>query len=203
MNNHLEPIILASASPRRRELLSQARIPFEVMASHVPETAHKERPSDLVQDLSRAKADAVAAIYPHRTVLGADTVVALHGKILGKPKDEKDAHRMLAALQGNTHQVYTGVTLLRDGRAHSFYERTEVEFYPMNEAEIADYIATGECMDKAGAYGIQGPFIVHIRKIKGDYSNVVGLPLGHLWHVLTKTHPFYLPINNHAADERN
>lgn len=192
MENHMESIILASASPRRRELLAQAGIPFEVMESHVQESIAKEKPEELVKRLSRCKAGAVAAVYPKRTVLGADTVVALDEQILGKPLDEKDACRMLRVLQGRTHQVYTGVTLMRDGRVCSFYEKTDVEFYPMSDAEIEAYVQSGESMDKAGAYGIQGRFAVYIRRINGDYNNVVGLPIGRLWQTLSKTHPFYL-----------
>lgn len=192
MENHMESIILASASPRRRELLAQAGILFEVMESHVQESITKEEPEELVKRLSRCKAGAVAAVYPKRTVLGADTVVALDEQILGKPRDEEDACRMLRALQGRTHQVYTGVTLMRDGRVYSFYEKTDVEFYPMSDAEIEAYVQSGESMDKAGAYGIQGRFAVYIRRINGDYNNVVGLPIGRLWQTLSKTHPFYL-----------
>lgn len=191
MGDGREKMILASASPRRRELLEQAGIPFEVMVSHAQETITKEEPGEIVEGLSRCKAGAVAAIYPDRTVLGADTIVVLDGEILGKPQDEQDARRMLAALQGRTHQVYTGVTLMRGERIHSFYEKTDVEVYPMTEEEIEAYVQSGDCMDKAGGYGIQGRFAIHIRGINGDYNNVVGLPIGRLWQELS-THAFFL-----------
>lgn len=191
MGDGREKMILASASPRRRELLEQAGIPFEVMVSHAQETITKEEPGEIVEGLSRCKAGAVAAIYPDRTVLGADTIVVLDGEILGKPQDEQDARRMLAALQGRTHQVYTGVTLMRGERIHSFHEKTDVEVYPMTEEEIEAYVQSGDCMDKAGGYGIQGRFAIHIRGINGDYNNVVGLPISRLWQELS-THAFFL-----------
>lgn len=191
MGDGREKMILASASPRRRELLEQAGIPFEVMVSHAQETITKEEPGEIVEGLSRCKAGAVAAIYPDRTVLGADTIVVLDGEILGKPQDGQDARRMLAALQGRTHQVYTGVTLMRGERIHSFHEKTDVGVYPMTEEEIEAYVQSGDCMDKAGGYGIQGRFAIHIRGINGDYNNVVGLPIGRLWQELS-THAFFL-----------
>lgn len=191
MREHMEKMILASASPRRRELLAQAGIPFEVMVSHAAENITQEEPGEIVKGLSRCKAGAVAAVYPERTVLGADTIVVLDGAILGKPQDEADARRMLTALQGRTHQVYTGVTLIKGARIHSFYEKTDVAVYPMTSEEIEAYVQSGDCMDKAGAYGIQGQFAVHIRGVHGDYNNVVGLPIGRLWQEL-KTHEIFL-----------
>ncbi len=180
----METVILASGSPRRRELLAQAGIPFEVVVSNAEEIITKTDPGEIVEELSRCKAQAVAAKHPNRTVLGADTVVVLDGQILGKPKDAQDAKRMLTAIQGREHQVYTGVTLMRAGTVHSFHEKTEVRVYPMTEQEIDEYVAGGDCMDKAGAYGIQGSFAVHIKGIDGDYFNVVGLPVGRVWQEL-------------------
>ncbi len=205
----MERIILASASPRRRQLLEQAGIPFETVVSNAREIITKTEPGQIVEELSCCKAQAVrqalgaktpeegasggkADAETDRLILGADTIVVLDGKILGKPGNADGARRMLAALQGRTHQVYTGVTLIRKETVHSFHERTEVSLYPMDEQEIEDYIQSGDCMDKAGAYGIQGRFAVHIKGINGDYNNVVGLPLGRLWQEL-KQRRLWLP----------
>ena len=183
-------IILASASPRRRELLSQIGLDFEVMVSQVEEKVSSMLPERVVEELSAQKAEAVLAALPDSRenvlVIGADTVVAFEGTVMGKPKNAEDAYRMLNTLQGNVHQVYTGVTLCRkkDGQPpvfHTFYEKTDVTMYPMSGDEIKAYIATGEPMDKAGAYAIQGGCAAYIQGICGDYSNVVGLPVGRLW----------------------
>lgn len=188
----MDRIILASASPRRKEILSQAGISFEVLAAEHEEKSCFHEPEALVKDLAAQKAAAVAAIVKEKfskgetaagpVVIGADTVVALHGQILGKPKDEEDAFRMLSGLQGTAHQVYTGVSLIRltgDGRKEqiSFAEATHVSIAPMSPEEIRRYIATKEPMDKAGSYAIQGKFARYIEGIKGDYYNVVGFPL--------------------------
>ena len=179
-NEKFPRIVLASASPRRRELLHQAGIPAEIRPAAGEERARAKTPAALVKALSRHKAEEIAADEPDGTVvLGADTVVVLDGTILGKPKDREDACRMIRLLQGRSHWVYTGVTLVqRGGRSVSFYEKTAVRVYPMTEAEIQNYVSGGEPMDKAGAYGIQGTFGAYIRGIRGDYTNVVGLPLG-------------------------
>lgn len=198
-------IVLASASPRRRELLEQIGLEFEVLVSNVPEQTSAGDPRRMVEELSAQKAEAVfrliaggltaleestvcggPAAGEELLVVGADTVVQAEGSILGKPADREDAAGMLAMLSGNSHEVYTGVTLIyRSGsgqiRRKSFYERTEVVFYPMSRAEIERYVSTGDCMDKAGAYGIQGFCARYIREIRGDYSNVVGLPVGRLY----------------------
>lgn len=179
-----EPMILASGSPRRRELLEQAEIPFEVVVSQAEEIITKEEPGQVVEELSLCKARVVSRQYPKRLVLGADTVVVLDGQILGKPKDEEDAKRMLTKLQGRIHQVYTGVTLMKGNWEYSFHEAADVSVYPMTEEEIQSYIATGEPMDKAGAYGIQGKFAVYIKEIKGEYHTIVGLPIGRLYQEL-------------------
>lgn len=181
-------VVLASASPRRKVLLEQMGIEPEICPSHLQENSRQTEPGQMVMELSQVKAQDIACSWDKGTmVIGADTVVALGKRIMGKPKDGEEAFRMLSALSGKTHQVYTGVTVmlcLGEGRFHgaSFYEKTDVEVYPMTEEEIRSYIATGEPMDKAGAYGIQGLFAAWIKGISGDYSNVVGLPLGRLYH---------------------
>lgn len=197
-------IILASASPRRRELLEQIGLTFEVCPAKGEEIITKSAPEEAVQELARAKAREVASMvrqYGVRhgelvtpqdmIVIGADTVVAADGQILGKPGDEEDAFRMLSMLSGRSHAVYTGVALVfldQSGRAgeHVFYERTIVSMRDMSEKEIRRYIATGEPMDKAGAYGIQGKCAIYIDKIDGDYNNVVGLPVAALYRELKK-----------------
>ena len=173
-------IVLASASPRRRELLLQAGIRAEIMPSHKEERSRAKTPAALVKALSRTKAEDIARGLPEGTVvIGADTVVVRDGVALGKPHDEADAVRMLQSLSGRTHHVYTGVTLILCGRKEiSFYEKTDVSVYPLEDEEIRAYVAGGDPMDKAGSYGIQGPFGAYIRGIRGDYTNVVGLPLG-------------------------
>ena len=196
----MEKIILASSSPRRRELMAQAGFAFEVLVSEADETIETETPGEMVEVLSERKAAAVAEEitrqgFAEESVLlvGADTMVAIDGKKLGKPKDEKGAEEMLEELSGRTHQVYTGVTLIRLKRAENgsilqesrtFSEGTDVSFYPLTKEEIRSYIATGEPMDKAGAYGIQGKAAVFVKEIKGDYNNVVGLPIARLYQEL-------------------
>ncbi len=182
-------ILLASASPRRRELLEQIGLSFEVVVSHVEEVITETEPGKVVEQLSAQKAEAVAGSLgePEETlVIGADTVVAAENTILGKPADAAKAAEMLRLLAGRTHAVYTGVTLILRGASgeaerKTFHERTDVSFYPMEEAEIRQYVATGDCMDKAGAYGIQGFCARYISGINGDYNNVVGLPVGRLY----------------------
>lgn len=187
----MNKIILASASPRRRELLEQIGISFTVQVSSVEEVITKTKAPDIVMDLSRQKAAAVMEEIKAKKqaedilVIGADTVVEAFtpedGKILGKPQNEEDAFYMLNLLQGNTHKVYTGVTLCKGDKVHSFYEETKVFVYEMEETEILEYIKTGEPADKAGGYGIQGRFAAFIKGIEGDYNNVVGLPTGRLY----------------------
>ena len=196
----MEKIILASSSPRRRELMAQAGFAFEVLVSEADETIETETPDEMVEVLSERKAAAVAEEikkqgFAEESVLlvGADTMVAIDGKKLGKPKDEKGAEEMLEELSGRTHQVYTGVTLIRLRKAENgsilqesrtFSEGTDVSLYPLTKEEIRSYIATGEPMDKAGAYGIQGKAAVFVKEIKGDYNNVVGLPIARLYQEL-------------------
>ena len=196
----MEKIILASSSPRRRELMAQAGFAFEVLVSEADETIETETPGEMVEVLSERKAAAVAEeikkqgfVEESVLLVGADTMVAIDGKKLGKPKDEKGAEEMLEELSGRTHQVYTGVTLIRLKKAENgsilqesrtFSEGTDVSFYPLTKEEIRSYIATGEPMDKAGAYGIQGKAAVFVKEIKGDYNNVVGLPIARLYQEL-------------------
>ena len=182
-------VILASGSPRRRELLSQIGIEYEVMVSEADETTLPGlRPQDIVEELSFRKAKAVwDQLSEKKTVVGSDTVVALEDQILGKPKDAEDAKDMLRRLQGKAHFVYTGVTILtKDGLRKTFHEGTKVIFTPMSEAEIEAYVATGDPLDKAGAYGIQGLCARYVRAIEGDYNTVVGLPAGRLYQELAR-----------------
>lgn len=186
----MKKLILASGSPRRRELLAQIGLEFEVIVSDAEEIMISTHPGEVVKELSSCKASAVALTLSDEqrdaVVIGADTVVAQEHRILGKPKDEADAFQMIQMLQGNTHQVYTGVTLICGEKKTSFYEKSDVSVYPMTEDEIWEYIHTGEPMDKAGAYGIQGYFARYIREIQGEYTTIVGLPVGRLWHELKK-----------------
>lgn len=197
-------IILASASPRRKELLEQIGLTFAVCPAKGEEIVRATEPSEVVRELASQKAQEIASMVKSYgeshaqwmtpqdiMVIGADTIVACAGKILGKPKDEADALRMLSLLSGNTHAVYTGVCLVflgDSGRAGqiTFHERTNVQMRPMDEDEIRRYIATGEPMDKAGAYGIQGKCAIFIDKIDGDYNNVVGLPVAAIYRELKK-----------------
>lgn len=187
----MKKIILASASPRRKELLERAGVEFEVRPGNGEEIISASVPEDVVRELSVQKAR--AAVFPAKegtVILGADTIVSFGDRILGKPSDEEDAVRTLLMLQGNTHQVYTGVTILeyRNGiwHEHTFAERTDVTFYPVEETEIREYVRSGEPMDKAGSYGIQGRFGVYVKEIRGDYTNVVGLPVGRLFYEAKK-----------------
>ena len=182
-------IILASQSPRRKELLERMGIQdFETISPNVDESAfHGLPPEELVRRLSAEKAAAVAGkVGEDAIVIAADTVVALEGAVLGKPADELDAFKMLSALSGVRHQVYTGVTVCRDGEKQTAHEVTDVTFRELSEEEIEHYIATGEPMDKAGAYGIQGYGALLIQGISGDYYNVMGLPVCRLSGMLAR-----------------
>ena len=190
----MEIIVLASGSPRRKELLAKTGLKFSVVVSGGEEKAETSDPAETVEKLSLDKASAVADLLQAekepQLIIGADTVVACDGEILGKPSDREDAFRMLWKLQGQTHQVYTGVTLLlkkkHTWQAHTFSEKTDVQFYPVSREELLAYIETGEPMDKAGSYGIQGGFGIYVKGICGDYNNVVGLPVGRLVFELKK-----------------
>ena len=210
----MEKIILASQSPRRQEILSLGGYEYEVCVSSAeeqipPEELENLTPQELVEKLARVKAEDVyrrncsknmeksmtdnqaADSVEEITVIGADTVVAVDGCVLGKPKTEDEAKQMLARLSGRTHDVFTGVCILwtdsdtqEEIHGNSFHCHTKVTFYPMTEEEIDNYVATGDCMDKAGAYGIQSGAAKYIQGIEGDYLNVVGLPLSKIYHVL-------------------
>jgi len=175
-------VILASKSPRRRELLKNI-CDFQVREALCDENCSETDPEKLVRILSERKASAVSA-SAEDVVIGADTVVAVDGMILGKPKSAEDAKKMLSALSGKTHQVFTGVTVIRGDKKVIFSECTHVTFYPLGEQIIDDYIATNEPFDKAGAYGIQGRGCLLVEKIDGDYFNVVGLPVARLYRTL-------------------
>ena len=185
-------VILASASARRKELLTQIGVPFRVIVSEKEEKICTDSPEAACRMLAAQKAEAVfSAVRPdirkETVVIGADTVVWAGGRILGKPADHEDAAKMLRLISGTTHQVYTGVCVIRQGTGKGepdvriFSEETEVTVAPLSETDIAWYIGTGEPADKAGAYGIQGLFARYIAGIHGDYNNVVGLPVGRLW----------------------
>lgn len=200
----MSQMILASASPRRKELLEQIGAEFVICPAKGEEVITETDPSAVVMELSRQKAEEVASgvlTYNEQhadlatpqdiLVIGADTVVAYENQILGKPKDEEDARRMLTMLSGKMHSVYTGVTFVfidKEGRTgeHCFFEKTDVCMYPLKEDEIERYIQSGDPMDKAGSYGIQGRFAIHIKEIRGDYNNVVGLPVARLYQELQK-----------------
>ena len=172
-------LILASASPRRKELLAKIGLPFDIIPAKGEETITKESPAEVVMELSRQKAQEIAEQQAEECIIiGADTIVAKGETIMGKPKDEEDAYRMLAGISDDCHQVYTGVAFCRDGKVlSSFVQCTEVDFYPLTERQIQRYLATKEPFDKAGAYGIQGKGGLFVRGIRGDYFNVVGFPL--------------------------
>lgn len=200
----MSQMILASASPRRKELLEQVGAEFVICPAKGAEVITETEPSAVVMELSRQKAEEVASgvlTYNEQhadlatpqdiLVIGADTVVAYENQILGKPKDEEDARRMLTMLSGKTHSVYTGVTFVfidKEGRTgeHCFFEKTDVCMYPLEEEEIDRYIQSGDPLDKAGSYGIQERFAIHIKEIRGDYNNVVGLPVARLYQELQK-----------------
>ena len=212
----MENIILASQSPRRQEILSLGGYEYKVCVSSAeeqipPEELENLTPQELVERLARVKAEDVyrrncsknmeastpdnqaADSVEEITVIGADTVVAVDGCVLGKPKTEEEAYEMLSMLEGRTHDVFTGVCILwtnpdtpAEIQGNTFHCHTKVTFYPMTEEEINNYVATGDCMDKAGAYGIQSGAAKYIQGIEGDYLNVVGLPLSKIYHVLNE-----------------
>jgi septum formation protein len=176
--NGMEHLILASSSPRRKELLENIHLKFEVESPDVDESFSRVlTPEEVVMLLAERKAKVVATNNPTAFVLGADTIVVLEGTVLGKPNDEVEAADMLRKLSGKTHEVYTGVAIVSPNDASSFYEKTTVTFWELTETEINMYVSSGEPLDKAGAYGIQqlGSFLV--KEIHGDYFSVVGLPI--------------------------
>ena len=183
----MKHIILASASPRRKEILELADLKFDIMPSNAQEITTKTAPNEVVMELASIKAkDIYEKSEKQSMIVGADTVVAYQGQILGKPTDEADAKRMLRMLSGQTHEVYTGVCVIEDEQIKTFYEETKVTFYEISDEQIDRYIKTGEPMDKAGSYGIQGKAAVFIKGIEGDYYNVVGFPIARFLQEITK-----------------
>lgn len=185
-------LILASGSPRRRELLEMTGLKFDVITSDADENIPEDtEPGVAALILSERKSLAVAELPRCRgsIVIGADTIVSLDGKKFGKPKDAEDAFRMLSALSDRTHTVYTGVSIVNsDLTVNRFVEATDVHFYPLSDRQIRDYLATGEYSDKAGGYAIQGGGALFISGIIGDYYNVMGLPIGRLMQEMSKIH---------------
>jgi len=180
-------LVLASASPRRQELISVITKDFIVCPANTDESYDENVPVSSVPELLAVrKAAVVSKDYPDDTVLGFDTSVIVDGKILGKPTDFEDAKRMLNLLSGKTHQVITGCAIFKKGKTLSFSQTTDVTFYPLSEKEIEDYVATLEPMDKAGGYGIQGYGSLLVKEINGDFFNVVGLPVGKLNKMLKR-----------------
>ncbi len=185
-------LILASGSPRRKELLGLFGIPFTVRAADIDETMNPAgNPFDEVARLSREKALAVPR-GEDDVVIAADTIVVCNGRVLGKPKSEAQAAEMLTMLSGQAHQVMTGCTLLRGDRQQTFTEVTDLHFRPLSQGEIRRYVATGEPMDKAGAYGIQGGAALFCTRMEGDYYNVMGLPVCRLWQSLREIAPEWM-----------
>lgn len=186
----MKEIILASRSPRRRELLEKCGIEFTCIPADIDESIDEQ--GDLAEEirkLSMRKADAILQEYPDAIVIGSDTIVVCEGKVLGKPANEKDAAEMLGMLSGNTHQVYTGLCIKSRQKTYSTCSVSEVKFVPMTDNDIREYIATGECSDKAGAYAIQGYGGRYIEEIRGDYYAIMGLPL----------HQVYAEMKNRTA----
>lgn len=178
-------IILASGSPRRKEMLETAGLKFEIIVADIEEKIPDgASPQEAVKALALQKAQAVADSRRESIVIGADTVVVCDGKILGKPKNENDAFDMLRMLSGRSHTVCTGVALIKGDKIKNFCDETEVEFHTLSDEEITAYVRTGEPMDKAGAYGIQGKGCVLVKRIDGDYFNVVGLPVSRVYREL-------------------
>lgn len=183
-------LILASASPRRRELLALTGFSYDVLPGDGEEIIEANDPAQVVSSLSKQKAEMILdKVNMGDVIIGADTVVSIDGTILGKPGTEENAFRMIRGLSGRLHEVFTGVTIIEKGKeeeAITFAEMTRVHVLPMTDEEIREYIATGEPMDKAGAYGIQGRFAPFVSGIEGDYANVVGLPVSKLYTYLKK-----------------
>ncbi|MGN6711902.1 Maf family protein [Anaerocolumna jejuensis] len=185
-------IILASGSPRRKEILEQAGVDFEIKASNAEEITDKTNPPEMVEDLARLKAEEIKKKEEGEVlIISADTLVFLEGCPLGKPKGREDAYQMLSSLSGRKHEVYTGVAIIirEKGKAEKelvFHQMSRVEVETLSKEQIEAYIASGEPFDKAGAYAIQGKFAVHISGIEGEYNNIVGLPIARIYHELLK-----------------
>lgn len=195
-------LILASASPRRRELLRMLGLDFEILVSNAEESKGElpDSPGEQVIELAARKAGEIAGLHPDALVIAADTIVVAEKQILGKPGDEEDARRMLSFLSGRWHEVYTGVALVKAAEKKRLvdYERTRVKFRPLSREEIDRYIRSGEPMDKAGAYGIQGLGAVLVERIEGCYFNVVGLPLTKLTLMLKEFDVEVLEVSSNA-----
>lgn len=177
----MQPLILASSSPRRKELLQLLQIPFQSMNANVNEDFPKQMKADeVVKELAFRKASAIARTHSDHWVIGSDTIVVLNDTILGKPLDRNDAKRMLTELSGQTHEVYTGVAILFKKNSTVFLEKTKVTFWELSEEDIEQYLDSGEPFDKAGSYGIQGYGSLFVKQIEGDYFSVVGLPVSRL-----------------------
>ena len=178
-------IILASQSPRRREILELMALPFEVIESHVKEIPPEgATPEELVRALAEQKARAVFALHPQDCVIGADTVVDLDGRVLGKPHTPERAREYLHLLQGRSHIVYTGICVLTPGHRDVRSVRTDVTFRPMTDEEIDWYVGTGDPLDKAGSYGVQGPASLFVDHLEGNYFNIIGMPAPTLYEML-------------------
>ncbi len=180
-----KPLILASRSPRRSELLTQANIPFVCEPSDIEEVMDESLPLELrIQDLAYQKALPIFALHKDAVVLGADSIVYIDNEVMGKPKDKEDAYRMLRKLSGRKHQVTTGVAIVSSEKVVKFHQTSDVYFYELNEEEIDDYINSLEWQGKAGGYAIQGYACRFIKSISGDYSNIVGLPIAMVYQAL-------------------
>lgn len=180
-------IILASGSPRRRELLSSLGLEFEIYKPEVDESRlNNERPEDLCRRLSRIKARAASQKFHDSIIIAADTIVVIDGLILGKPSDRQNAFDMLKTLQNREHEVLTGLTVCSDAKIISHVEHTRVKFRQLSDSQIKNYIASGECDDKAGAYAVQGKGALLVESLRGDYFNVVGLPVCALGKILAE-----------------
>ena len=189
-------VILASQSPRRRELLGLFRFPFEIQVADIDEAMDPSLPPyDEVARVSAAKAAAIGA-QADGVIIAADTIVVCDGKVLGKPHSQEEAVQMLQLLSGRDHQVMTGVTVLRGEKRRTVTEVTDIHFRELSTAEILAYVATGEPMDKAGSYGIQGGAALFAEKLSGDYYNVMGLPVCRLWQILRQIAPELLESEN-------
>nr|WP_263325559.1 Maf family protein [Neobacillus sp. Marseille-Q6967] len=183
----MKNLILASSSPRRKELLENLRLTFTISSSEVDESFDpKLSPEDVVMDLAERKAKVIFQENPNAFVIGSDTIVVADGQVLGKPADEAEAVCMLNTLSGKQHDVYTGVAILSENGITRFYEKTEVWFWELTNQEIESYVQTGEPLDKAGAYGIQGYGSMLVKKINGDYYAVVGLPVARTYRELKR-----------------
>lgn len=183
----MSKIILASQSPRRKQLLSMLNIPFDVVVADIDEKIDDN--NDLVKEIEKLSFQKANSVYQNNKdaiVIGSDTIVKINDKVLGKPKSYEQAKQMLQALSNNTHEVVTGVTIIKDKKAETFSEIAKVTFYPLSEEEIDDYIKTNEPMDKAGAYAIQGIGAKFVKSIDGDFYTIMGLPVGELYHRLQK-----------------